>query len=279
MIKLPFYLLTVSVFLFFTACNTSSSKAEKNTEDLFVHAPLSTFDIVLAGSTPEIFDTDIVELDAFETTKARVRILHEAGKKVFAYLSVGSWEPYRPDSSDFPSEIIGKTYPGWEDEKFVNIKAIDKLAPIIRKRFDMIAAKGFDGIEADNIDSYTEDADDQNGTGFSLSLSDTKRFVDFLIAEAHNRGLSIGQKNAPELLETYGVLFDWALLEDPFYEGYAEIFHFYPRQNRAVFAISYTDRTNTAYFRQTICPRAKTLQFTAILKNRNLDKTTITCPK
>ncbi len=262
-----------------TSCNTSSSKIDKTTESIFVPKPLSSFDIVLAGSVPETFDTDIVELDAFETTKTRVTQLHEAGKKVFAYLSVGSWEPYRPDSADFPSEIIGETYPGWEDEKFLNIQAIDKLAPIIRKRFDMIAQKGFDGIEADNIDSYTEDADDQNGTGFALSLSDTKRFVDFLISEAHARGLSIGQKNAPELLEAYGVLFDWALLEDPFYEKYAEIFRLYPQQNRAVFAISYTDHIDTAYFRETICPVAKTLRFTALLKNRNLDAPKTVCPK
>lgn len=275
--------LTFFIALMFLGCGGSTSTPDDtDTSDLrsiFIPKPTTSFSIVLDEHLPQTYSGTVVDLDAFETSKEQISALHAERKKVFAYISVGSWEPYRPDSDDFEKELIGKVYPGWEDEKFFNIKALDKLAPHIQKRFDMILEKGFDGIEADNIDSYTADLDGANGTGFDIAIDDTRRYVTFLIDEAHKRGLSIGQKNAPELVEKYGALFDWALLEDPFYEKYADIFKAYTDKEKAVFALSYFDNTSEKQFREQVCPAAKRLNFTAILKDRDLTQAEITCPK
>jgi endo-alpha-1,4-polygalactosaminidase (GH114 family) len=287
------FLLSLIFSILFTSCNSSqttednpfsnppSSQEEQitNSQNYFIPKPLTSFSIVLGDELPENFTAEVIDLDAFNTTKEEIETLHKAGKKVFAYISVGSWEPYRNDSQDFPHEIIGNIYPGWEDEKFLNIKAIEKLSPIIQQRFDMIQSKGFDGIEPDNIDIYTVDMDQNDGTGFHITLEDTKKYVDFLIKEAHKRNLSIGQKNAPELTEQYGDLFDWALLEDPFYEEYADTFTLYPSHNKAVFALSYLDNTSKEIFLQSICSQAQKLYFTAILKERNLSKFETKCPQ
>ncbi len=264
-----------------TATTNPSSDTHPPAErgDIFIPRPHATFSIVLDGRLPGHFEAEVVDLDAFETTPGQIAALHAAGKKVFAYLSVGSWEPYREDAGTFPPEIIGKVYPGWEDEKFLDIRATDKLMPLIRKRFDMIAAKGFDGIEADNIDIYGVDEDGANGTGFGITIEDIKGYVDALIAEAHARGLSIGQKNAPELVQRYGDLFDWALLEDPFFENYAEAFSIYTEHDKAVFALSYTDNTSRETFLAHVCAQAAPLRFTAILKERDLGAAETTCPK
>jgi hypothetical protein len=53
--------------------------------------------------------------------------------------------------------VIGNDYEGWPGEKWLDIRQIDQLAPIMRARLDACRAKGFDGIEPDNIDEYTND--------------------------------------------------------------------------------------------------------------------------
>ncbi len=248
-------------------------------ENIYMPKRGTSFSIVLDGKIPADFSGDVVDLDAFDTSAETVAALHAKGKKVFAYLSVGSWEEYRPDKDRFPKEVVGKNYPGWEGEKFLDIRAVDKLAPLMRKRFDMIARKGFDGIEPDNIDIYTEDADENNGTGFNLTLEDARKYAQFLIDEAHKRHLSIGQKNAPELTEAYGDLFDWALLEDPFYEKFAPVFKIYTEHDKAVFALSYLDNTSKEKFLREYCTQAVPLGYTAILKDRDLTAVETTCPK
>jgi hypothetical protein len=42
---------------------------------------------------------------------------------------VGSWEDWRPDKDQFPPEVLGNDYDGWQGEKWLDIREIDKLAP------------------------------------------------------------------------------------------------------------------------------------------------------
>jgi len=236
-------------------------------------------------NTPFADDIQIVDIDAFTTSKETVDSLHKKGKRVIAYLSVGSWEVYRPDKDTFPEEILGKKYPGWEDERLLNIKRLDLLAPIMIKRFEMIKEKGFDGIEPDNMDVYSWDSE-TNYTGFSLTLEDGKKYADWLIQEAHKRGLSIGQKNSGELSKEYASKFDWALSENAFILGTEDEMKPYTEEGKAVFTTEYTDNsedTNKTPYTQEdfiaqVCQKADLLQYTAILKRRDLDSYLIRCP-
>ncbi len=272
-------LLTILMISSCGSSNSAKNKTDLENLNYYIPKPLTSYNIVLGeDKIPDSYDAEIVELDSVDAPKKLIDELFKKGKKVFAYVSVGSWENYRDDKDDFPKDIIGKTYPGWEDEKFLNIKAIDKLKPIMKKRFDDIYKKGFIGVEADNLDIYTADIG-KNGTGFHISLKDTKKYADFLIKLSHDRNLSIGQKNAPEFTEAYGDLFDWALLEDAFHEGFADKFEIYTKNKKAVFAIEYLDNTSKDKFLKEVCPKAKKLKFTAILKNRSLDALEYKCPK
>ncbi len=272
--------------LLLAGCGSSTPSKIDNT--IFIPKANSTFDWNLQDvdeNTPFAEDIDIVDVDAFTTSKETVEALHKKGKKVIAYLSVGSWEVYRPDKDDFPEEILGKIYPGWEDERLLNIKRLDLLAPIMIKRFDMIKKKGFDGIEPDNMDVYTWDSE-TNYTGFALTLEDGKRYVDWLIQEAHKRGLSIGQKNSQELSEAYASKFDWALSENAFILGDEEGMKAYSKVGKAVFATEYIDNEEDTgkvpytkeRFIEQVCQKASVLHYTAILKRRNLDDFIVTCP-
>jgi len=198
-----------------------------------------------------------------------VAALHAQGRRVICYISVGSWEDWRPDASQFPAEVLGKDYEGWPGEKWLDIRRIDLLAPIMRARLDLCRAKGFDAVEPDNIDSYTSD------TGFPLTYNHQKAYNIWLANEAHARGLSIGLKNDDEQVADLLPYFDWALTEDCFADDWCDSMTPFITAGKPVFAAEYTD---TGITLDDFCPQAKALKFSAIFKNRDLDAWRQACP-
>ena len=268
-----FYFFVLGGILFSSCKDDTEISQEKN---WYQPTPQTTFDWDLRSPIPNgtTYDASIVDLDAFDTEATFIASLQSQGKKVFAYVSVGSFEDWRSDADDFPSTIIGNNYPGWDGEKFLNIKDLEVLKPIITARFDMIKAKGFDGIEPDNIDlnSWTTAE-----LGFEITDEDVITYCNWLAEEAHSRGLSIGQKNTTDLAETLVTVFDWILLEDAFVYNFQEEASVYIQHNKAVFATEYTDEIDVTIFQTNVCPQAETLKYTAILKNRDLDAFVETC--
>jgi endo-alpha-1,4-polygalactosaminidase (GH114 family) len=218
------------------------------------------------------FDVDVYDIDLFDTRTSTVAALHVEGRKVFCYVSVGSWEDWRPDADQFPESIIGNDYEGWPGEKWLDIRQIDLLAPIIRARFDLCQAKGFDGIEPDNVDGFTND------TGFPLTYQDQLEYNMWLADEAHARGLSIGLKNDDEQAEELLPHFDWAMTEDCFADDWCDEMEPFITAGEAVFAAEYTDQMSTWEFFTQVCPEAEENSFSVILKNRDLDAWRRACP-
>jgi endo-alpha-1,4-polygalactosaminidase (GH114 family) len=208
------------------------------------------------------FDVDMYDIDLFDSETSVVDSLHAQDRKVVCYISVGSWEEWRPDKDQFPASVIGNDYEGWPGEKWLDIRQIDLLASVMRARLDECQAKGFDGIEPDNIDGYTND------TGFPLTYQDQFNYNIWLANEAHARGLSIGLKNDPDQVADLLPYFDWALTEDCFAEGWCEQMLPFIEAGKPVFAAEYTD---TGITTTQFCPQAKALNVSAILKNRDLD--------
>ncbi|MGB8252431.1 MAG: endo alpha-1,4 polygalactosaminidase, partial [Anaerolineaceae bacterium] len=137
-------------------------------------------------------DAQVYDIDLFDNESSVIQELHGQGRKVICYISVGSWEDWRPDADQFPVEVLGNDYEGWPGEKWLDIRRIDLLAPIMRARLDLCKARGFDGVEPDNIEIY------DNDTGFPLTYTDQLTYARWLADEAHSRGLAIGIKNAPD---------------------------------------------------------------------------------
>jgi hypothetical protein len=212
------------------------------------------------------------DIDLFDSDASAVAALHAQGRKVVCYISVGSWEDWRSDKDQFPAAVIGRDYGGWPGEKWLDIRQIDLLAPIMRARLDECKARGFDGIEPDNIDGYTNDTD------FPLTYEDQLKYNIWLANEAHARGLSIGLKNDPDQVADLLPYFDWALTEDCFAEGWCEEMLPFVAAGKPVFAAEYTDQITSDQFFNQICPRVNAMNFDAILKNRDLDTWRQACP-
>ncbi len=198
-----------------------------------------------------------------------IQKLKTDGRVAVCYLNAGSWEDWRPDADKFPPEVLGNDYQGWPGEKWLDIRQIDLLAPVLRSRLDECAAKGFVGVEPDNIDAYT------NKTGFPLSYEDQLAFNIWLAEEAHLRGLSIGLKNDSEQVLDLLPHFDWALTEDCFDQDWCEEMLPFIQAGKPVFAAEYTD---TGIVLADICPLAREMGFSLILKNRQLDAYREACP-
>lgn len=229
---------------------------------LWIPAINTSWQWQLTSSVDQSVDADMYDIDLFDNETSVVASLHAQGRRVVCYISVGSWENWRPDANQFPASVLGNDYEGWPGEKWLDIRQIDLLAPIMRARLDQCQAKGFDAIEPDNIDGYTND------TGFPLTYQDQLNYNIWLVNEAHARGLSIGLKNDPDQVGDLLAYFDWALTEDCFAEGWCAQMQPFVAAGKAVFATEYTDMGMTI---SGFCPQANAMNFNAILKHRDLD--------
>jgi hypothetical protein len=228
-----------------------------------------TFQLQFSGEPDLSVPADVYDIDLFDSDPAMVDTLQAMGRRVICYVSVGSWEDWRLDADQFPAEVIGKNYQGWPGEKWLDIRQIDKLAPILRARLDLCASKGFDGVEPDNIEIY------ENDSGFPITYSDQLAFAIWLANEAHARGLAIGLKNAPGMAGDVLPYYDFSVLEDCHAYGWCADLRPFIESGKPVFAIEYTDMGIDF---DAACAEAKALGLFTLLKHRNLDAARETCP-
>ncbi len=224
--------------------------------------------IQFAGEIDTNLDVDLFELDAFDTDAFVVEAFASRSVKVVCYLNAGAWENWRPDQDLYPVAVIGKDYSGWKGEKWLDIRQIDTLGLLLEKRLDLCRQKGFQAVEFDNVDGYT------NVTGFPLTAGDQLVFNRWLAEQAHSRSLAVGLKNDPEQAVALVPYFDFALVEDCFTEGWCKQLAPFLQAGKPVLAIEYTDRLSSL---AEVCPLAQSLKISVILKNRNLDEFRTSC--
>jgi endo-alpha-1,4-polygalactosaminidase (GH114 family) len=222
----------------------------------------------LTGKFDLDYKSDVIDIDV-NVGQSVVDHFHNQGTRVICYISVGSYENWREDADQFPDEVLGNDYEGWSGEKWLDIRRIDLLAPIMLARLDECAAKGFDGVEPDNMQIH------DNNTGFPLTYEDQLKYSLWLAKEAHVRGLAIGQKNAPDMVPDLVSIFDFAILEDAFFYEWATDMQPYIDAGKPVFAAEYTDLPGNF---DEFCRQSNQLGFSTILKHRDLDQWLETCP-
>ena len=224
----------------------------------------ATWQWQLSGPLDLSLDVEIYDLDLFDTDESIVSMLRRDGRRVVCYMSAGAWEAWRPDAGRFPPSVLGRGN-GWDGERWLDIRRLDVLGPILEARLDLCRAKGFDAVEPDNVDGYVND------TGFRLTYADQLRFNRFLAEAAHARGLSIGLKNDLDQVEDLLPHFDWALNEECF--RYRECDRLLPfiRAGKAVFHVEYEGAASA------FCPAALALGFSSLKKPLDLGAARIAC--
>jgi hypothetical protein len=165
---------------------------------------------------------DIYDLDGFLTTTAQVAKIATTWAastlphpRTICYVDL-AWEDYRPDASPspgggyFPAATLGSVYYGYAQERWVDLRQLGALEPMLRERIGMCARKGFDAVELDDIDSFDPPAE----TGFRLTPGDLQNFLAYAFNLIHRDGMTGLWKNSP-LLSGWGRRYaDGAVVEE-----------------------------------------------------------------
>jgi hypothetical protein len=218
-----------------------------------------TWQVQYVGEPDLEQDVEIFVLDGTDTPRSTVDTLHARGGHAVCYVSVGSWEDWRPDAEQFPAEVLGDPLTGWPGERWLDIRRQDILLPLMERRFAACRDKGFDGVEPDNIDAYA------NRTGFSISADDQMSYNLAIADMAHRFGMAVGLKNDPLQADGLQPHFDFAVVESCLVYGECDKYRPFIEAGKPVLHVEYGGS-----MRQ-ICRKAGELGFSTIRKNRSLD--------
>ncbi|MGH3149012.1 MAG: endo alpha-1,4 polygalactosaminidase [Rubrobacter sp.] len=242
------------------SCGAIKESPAADADERWRPAPGLSWQWQLSGRLDTSFDVDIYDVDAVETPAATVDRLHARGARVVCYMSAGSWEKWRPDAGEFPASVKGRNLDDWPGEKWLDVRKIETLRPIMARRMDVCREKGFDAVEPDNIDGY------DNGSGFPLTYAHQLAYNRMLANEAHERGLAIALKNDTAQVRDLVNHYDFAVVEECF--AYKECGKYSPfdEAGKAVLLAEYDTRNMT-----TRCQGADRLGFSLIFKRLDLD--------
>jgi hypothetical protein len=228
-----------------------------------------TFQIQYAGTLDLTNPAQIYDVDMFDTSATVVKKLHTMGRRVVCYISAGTWENWRPDAGKFPKSVIGRKDGHWPGERWLDIRQTSILEPIMAHRLDLCKSKGFDAVDPDNLDGY------QNKTGFPLTYNEQLTYDTWIATAAHARGLTADQKGDNGQVKDLVKVFDFAVVEQCFAQGWCKQFTLYTDHNRLVVDVEYGLSRNR-FLNQT-CPSDAGYKETAILKKLSLNAWIVTC--
>jgi hypothetical protein len=218
----------------------------------------------LSGTVDQSLDVQMYDIDLFDNDADVVDALQSAGRSTVCYVNAGAWENWRPDAGLFPRSALGRSN-GWPGERWLDIRRMAVLRPIMSARLDQCALKGFDGVEFDNVDGF------QNKTGFPLTAGKQLAYDTWLANQAHRRGLSAALKNDLSQVKILLPYFDYAVNEQCFqYKECAKLRPFVA-SGKAVFQVEYKLATSR------FCPKANAMNFNSLKKNLELDAYRVAC--
>jgi hypothetical protein len=229
-----------------------------------------------ASVSPAVFDIDFQTDGACtggtisQENGAAVAAIHAAGAKAICYIDAGGAESFRPDfpeyetfNTDCGGCLFGKPIGGFRNEFWLNINddhgQRDFILGEISKRLDRCKALGFDGVEMDVVDAWS------NRTGLTISPDTQLLFNTALANLAHSKGLTVALKNDVEQIPDLAPYFDYAINEQC--EQYRECGNYttyFASANKAVFQVEYKLKTSN------FCPPANAANRNAIQKTFDL---------
>jgi hypothetical protein len=196
------------------------------------------------------------DIDLFDLSASTVQTLHNQGKAVICYFST-QYENWRPDASAFTSAVLGNALDGWAGEKWVDHRS-SVVRNIMLARLDLAASKGCDGVEPDNVDSYSAN------TGFPLTATNQLDYNRFLANAAHARGLSVGLKNDLDQAAALEPSFDWILNEQCNEYSECSMLNPFINKGKAAFNAEYSGSAST------VCPKMATAKISSLIKDLDL---------
>jgi hypothetical protein len=167
--------------------------------------------------------------------------------------------------------VLGKPDGGWKGERWLDVTQTQILEPIMTARLQMCKAKHFDGVDPDNMDGY------QNNTGFKdITYAKQLAYDTWVATEAHALGLTADEKGDNGQVADLSKVFDYAVTEQCFVQGWCNEFAVYTARNALVIDVEYN--VPQARFTSKACADVAKYDENAILKHLGLNAWIVTCP-
>lgn len=230
---------------------------------------------------------DMYDIDGYANDAAVVALLKSLpgnkvpNRSVTCYITAGTLENWRSDSEDLNPQVLGNTYSGFADERWIDVRQLSKVGPWLEKKMQMCKDKGFDAIEFDNVDGWQT----ANKTGLNITFEDEVAFIVYLANSAHDLGLTMALKSNVEQIPNVLNYVDFAVVEecfaykectrtDPNTEGQYG-YDMFIEAGKPVFEVEYKryDPSNN------VCARANSLDFSTMYKKVALDSYRVACWK
>ena len=194
------------------------------------------------AANPTVYD-----IDGIENTASTVAALHRMGAKVVCYVEIGAAGNYYSAAGEgipvsYYDQLkaagdLGARMSGYS-EYYLNINSPSTISIIESMIRQQCAAKGFDAVEPDIGDSYT------NNTGFGITEAQNAAYDNTLGAYAHSLGLAWGQKNGdqdPAFARMQAPVADFLLTEEcNYYHTCATVTALYLAAHKLVLNAEYT---------------------------------------
>lgn len=231
----------------------------------------TTWQWQLSGALDMSFDVEMYVVDLFGTPEETIAALQDDGRIVICHFSAGAKDEQLADADSFEGSDVGNEVHGDPDRYWVDIRS-PNVREIMTARLDVAESHGCDGVAPDDVDGW------DNDTGFELAPSDQVAYNRFLAREAHDRGLSVGLRNAVELVGDLVSEFDWALNEECLlYDECAELALFI-EADKAVFHVEYVEIPAHGPERQAaVCGDPAIDGFSTLIKTHDLDAWSLAC--
>lgn len=212
-----------------------------------------------------------ISLELDEYTDQVIQNLNNSGKKLFAYLNVGSLEEYRDYYDQFENITIGE-YENWEDEKWLDITNSTWQNYVINTLAKEFKNRGAFGVYMDNVDVYSIAKEEHlnssayaaalkniikgvSDLGLKVMLNGGAEFLDDMNDQNDNIFNSIWgyhQEEVFSLIKDYdNNVFGVQESEDSSY--YKEILTLMKNKNKNLFILEYTTNANLKNQIKTYC--------------------------
>jgi len=226
------------------------------------------WDWQLTGQVDLDREVEMLTLHPDLVSPDQLSALTAQGIDTVCHVNVGTLEQGAPDEHAFPTAIVGSQLKDNPQERYLDIRRLHDLVPVITKRFVACKDQGFTAIGPDNLDIYAEDR------SFPVNQADAVRYATTLAHVAHGLGLRIAQKNAPNLTDALQPHFDFAISDRCYEKGTCEEFAAYPKANKPAFNAEYTD-VDIDFAKA--CAEGARLNINMIRKDRPVTAPVITC--
>jgi hypothetical protein len=229
----------------------------------------------------QAYDSDLGDQDgltsggapvADATIEASVAAIHATGAHAICYMDAGTAEDWRSDYGKFDPSELGGPDQGWPGEEFIDVadwstpvpSGYETLETIMTDRMKLCQEEGFDAIDADNVDAYSD-----GDIGVNITMGQEETYIDELVAIAHSDGLAfflVNEINGDSLLATEAPLVDGEIVEQCWADQDCSALDVFVQEGKPILDIEYAGQPEA-----TLCGEANAFPMTAIQTDLALD--------